>query len=83
MKTFIISYDLVAGGGRTQDYLAIDKVLSEVGAERPLFSLWIYQGSLYENTEGIRDALLPYFRETDRLLVVEANHLAWYIGIPV
>jgi hypothetical protein len=74
---------LVGGGGRTQDYLEIDRVLSEAGAQRPLFTLWIYEGNLYENTESIRNVLLPYFRETDRLLVVEAKDYAWYIGIPV
>ncbi|RUS93920.1 hypothetical protein DSM106972_095190 [Dulcicalothrix desertica PCC 7102] len=75
-KKFFISYDL--SFATTQDYQRIENMLISSNAERVLINLWVYEGTLYENTISVRDALLPYFKLNDRLLVIDANEWAWY-----
>jgi len=81
-QKFFISYDLL-GTGRNQDYQQIENILINGGAERVLINLWVYEGQLYDSTEAVRDALLSLLRKNDRLLVIEANEWAWYIGKPL
>jgi hypothetical protein len=75
-KKFFISYDLRLA--TTADYQRIENVLIGVNAERVLINLWFYEGTLYENTVGVKNALLPYFKPEDRLLVIDAIDWAWY-----
>jgi len=75
-KIFFISYDLRLA--TNADYQRVENVLIGIQAERVLINLWRYEGTLYENTVSVRNALLPYFRQGDRLLVIDANEWAWY-----
>jgi hypothetical protein len=75
-KKFFISYDLTHA--TNADYQRIESVLIKVNAERVLINLWFYEGTLYENTVNVRNALLPCFKANDRLLVIDAKDWAWY-----
>jgi hypothetical protein len=79
MKKFFISYDLRFA--TTQDYRRIEDKLIEAGAQRVLHNLWVYEGNLYENTVSVRNALLPYIKRDDRLLVIDAIEWSWYNAI--
>lgn len=82
MKKFIISYDLI-GLHRNQDYQQIQNLLLSAGADRILINLWLYNGYFYETAEGIKNTLIRYVRNNDRLLVIESLDGAAYIGTPM
>jgi len=73
MALYLVSYDLDKPG---QDYPDLIKRLEYLGARRILFSEWFLSNDA--NATAIRDDLLRFMDNNDRILVVELkNHAAW------
>lgn len=75
-KKFFISYDLTHA--TNADYQRIETALIRVNAKKYLYNFWFYEGTFHENTVSVKNYLLPYFKENDRLVVTEANNWSSY-----
>lgn len=71
MKTFLVTYDLVAPG---KDYTALIQKLTAMGGRRTQLSAWWVESPLAA-TE-LRERLRPHCDVNDRLLVVEVTDWA-------
>jgi hypothetical protein len=73
MALYLISYDL---DKPEQNYSGLLGRLRELKAQRFLYSEWFLINAA--NSEQIRDDLLRFIDNNDRILVVEIkNHAAW------
>jgi CRISPR-associated endonuclease Cas2 len=73
MALYLVSYDLDKPG---QDYSDLIKRLREFGATRILYSEWFLAHTA--TAEQLRDDLLRFMDDNDRILVAELkNSAAW------
>jgi len=73
MALYLISYDLDKPG---QNYQQLINRLTQLGAKRVLYSQWLVTSAA--NAEAIRNDLLRFMDNNDRILVSELrNHAAW------
>lgn len=70
-RIYLISYDLDKPG---QDYHALIKELERLGAERVLYSEWLFKST--SSAVQIRDYLQKFVDGNDMLLVVELTGVA-------
>ena len=73
MKRFIVSYDLLRPG---QNYHQLFNALEVLGAKRALLSLWVLRGDY--KALSIRDHLMRYIDQNDRVIVTEMGDWATY-----
>jgi hypothetical protein len=73
MKRFIVSYDLFRPG---QNYQQLFNALEALGAKRALLSLWVLRGDY--KAAAIRDHLMRYIDQNDRIIVAEMGEWATY-----
>lgn len=73
-QLFIISYDLKPPG---QEYRTLISALKQMGAKRVLKSQWAFMGAR-GRAEELRDTLMAFIDDNDRLLVTEVRDWASY-----
>lgn len=72
MALYLVSYDLDKPG--QQDYPDLINRLHEFGAKRVLFSEWFLSHTA--TATALRDDLLRFMSNNDRILVVELKNIA-------